>query len=378
MRKASIFLWLIIVVFIASSCSNKEYDQASKEASEGISEYIFADQYLVDHPEQAEASQAFELLVQAEAQKIEFDQSDPVEIAIIYPGKQVSDYWRRSVDSLKARLNEIGISYSIDEHFTSVGTEIALQEEEIRIALAKEPDYLIFTMDAKAHQKIIEQIIEQGKTKIVLQNITTPFKKWEGNQPMLYVGFDHKTGSEIIANKYMSYYEGKQKYGVLYFTKGYVSEMRGDTFIEYMDEHSEFELVASYYTEGNREKSRLATLDMLEKTPDIQFIYACSTDVSMGALDALKELNLLGTVTVNGWGGGSMELESIADSELSLTVMRMNDDNGVAMAEAIKLDIVGSSDQIPTVYSGAFVIVDQNTDAAELNQLKSRAFRYSD
>ena len=47
---------------------------------------------------------------------------------------------------------------------------------------------------------------------------------------------------------------------------------------------------------------------------------------------------------INGWGGGSAELEAIERGDLDVTVMRMNDDTGIAMAEAIKwdLDWVGS------------------------------------
>ncbi len=57
--------------------------------------------------------------------------------------------------------------------------------------------------------------------------------------------------------------------------------------------------------------------------------------------------------------------------------MRMNDDNGVAMAEAIKLDITSQSNKIPLIYSGQFVLIDKNIDDVKLDSLKQKAFRYS-
>ena len=57
--------------------------------------------------------------------------------------------------------------------------------------------------------------------------------------------------------------------------------------------------------------------------------------------------------------------------------MRMNDDNGVAMAEAIHLDLAGRAAEVPTVYSGDMMVVDGDTTPQELERLKARAFRYS-
>ncbi|OQY59595.1 MAG: hypothetical protein B6245_05820 [Desulfobacteraceae bacterium 4572_88] len=80
---------------------------------------------------------------------------------------------------------------------------------------------------------------------------------------------------------------------------------------------------------------------------------------------------------MNGWGGGGPELEAIVGNELDVTLMRMNDDNGVAMAEAIRLDIEGKGDAVPTIFSGDFVLVEKGICQKKLNQLKSKAFRYS-
>jgi len=80
-------------------------------------------------------------------------------------------------------------------------------------------------------------------------------------------------------------------------------------------------------------------------------------------------------VWLNGWGGGAVELEAIRNGLLDVTVMRMNDDTGVAMAEAIGQDMLLLP--VPTVYSGEFALVDGNTSEADLEALKAKAFRYS-
>jgi autoinducer 2-binding protein LuxP len=343
-----------------------------------LDDYITVQEFHTLHPEQVEHMEKFTDIVRKSGQPITAGtQQQPIRIAFIYPGEQVSDYWRRSVTSFKQRMDEVGIQYEVFEYFSKPAVDIRLQEQQMRTALEKDPDYLVFTLDAQQHQRVIERLITKGRPKLILQNITTPLRSWEGKQPFLYVGFDHATGSEMLADYYLKHTQGEGEYAVLYFSQGYVSAMRGDTFIEYLKEQTNLKLVASYYTDGDREKSKQATLEILQEHPTVKFIYACATDVAIGAIDALRQAGRLGDIPVNGWGGGSSELTAIMDGDMDATVMRMNDDNGVAMAEAIRLDLEGRDTEIPTVYSGDFVLVQKGIRQDELNTLKARAFRYS-
>ena len=125
------------------------------------------------------------------------------------------------------------------------------------------------------------------------------------------------------------------------------------------------------------EKAKAAALRILREHEDLDFIYACSTDVAFGALDALREVDMIGEVTIRGWGGGSGELEMLQEGLLDVTVMRINDDNGVAMAEAIRLDIQDKAEEIPLIYSGDFALVEKGIEPIRFRELKERAFRYS-
>ena len=298
-------------------------------------------------------------------------------ISVIYPGKQASDYWRRSVASLEGRLNQAALKYRISSLFTEPGTEIREQEKFIRQELRKKPDYMVFTLDALRHKAIIERITGQNETRLILQNITTPVKAWQESPPFLYVGFDHEVGSKLLADEYIRQTGGKGDFAVFFGPPGYVSQMRGDTFIGYLAKNSELKMTASYYVGFNREKSKTAALSLLAKRQDLKFIYACSTDIALGIIDALKEVGMMGKVMVNGWGGGSSELSAMQASELDFTVMRMNDDNGVAMADAIILDQNGTGADLPAVYSGQISLVSGGIAPEDIEKMKRRAFRYS-
>jgi autoinducer 2-binding protein LuxP len=351
-------------------------DAAADNSASG--DYWTLRQFQALYPREAIVAERFAERVGNPAESRPSAFAKPVRIAVIYPGLQASDYWRRSVLSLQSRLREIGVPHEIDSHFTRPGSEIREQARLIAQALTQDPDYLVFTLDAFRHRVIVEQLISGGRPKVILQNITTPLRSWGKAQPFFYVGFDHTEGTRLLIDHILAdRMPDLTDFAILYGPPGYVSSARGDSFRAALAERPEKNLVASYYVGFDREKARVAARALLENNPEVDFIYSCSTDIALGVIDAIESLGLQGKVQTNGWGGGSQELEEIAKGRLAVTVMRMNDDNGVAMADAIALDQLGRSDDVPLVYSGDFVLVGQNQDAETIKALKNRAFRYS-
>lgn len=341
-------------------------------------EYILVEDYYKTHPQEEMIAESFNKIVQDKPVPLTAKQKNPVKITIVYPSLQLSDYWQKSRVSFEKRLQELGILYDITNYSTKPGTNVAEQAQQIMEATKKDVDYLVFTLDVNKHKKLIEQVLRQKKPKLILQNITTPLAGLGERQPFLYVGFDHTIGTKMLAKYFMQHFPNDSQYGLLFHnTGGYVSKMRGDYFKDYLDANSDMRLVDSYYTEVDFNKSYNATKTILQKYPDVKFIYACSTDIALGACKAIEDMNKTGSVSVNGWGGGEAELKKIYNKELDVTVMRMNDDNGVAMAEAIKLDLEGKDNEVPLIYSGEFVLIDQNTSKKDIEKYKNRAFRYS-
>lgn len=336
------------------------------------SDYFSIDEFVHLHPEEKQKMSSFEKIVQNEPLKLSIEQKKELKIVILYPSGEVSDYWRRSQLSFKKRLDLLGIKYTLKEHFIDA-TNVQAQKQIIVQTIQEESDYLIFTLNIDAHKKIINQILSQNRVKLILQNITTPLAQWEGNQPFLYVGFDHLEGTKLLANYFKEKFPNGANYAMLYFKKGYVSTMRDDGFISLVDKN--FILKNSFYTEGNIQNAFFATNSILRENENLDFIYSCATDVSLGALEAIKDIK--NPPLINGWGGGAKELALIKEKKLALAVMRINDDNGIAMAEAIKLALENKQKQIPQIYSGRFVVIDQKTDEKTLQEYKNRAFIYS-
>ena len=56
----------------------------------------------------------------------------------------------------------------------------------------------------------------------------------------MYTGFDHEHGSHLLAEEMLAQ-QPTGKYSMLYFAPGYVSQMRGDTFVSHTAEYSDLQ-----------------------------------------------------------------------------------------------------------------------------------------
>jgi autoinducer 2-binding protein LuxP len=340
-------------------------------------DYMPLDDYLQQHPDQVARMAAFSQTVSNAAVPLAQPQQRPVRIAIIYPALQSSDYWVRSIKAFRARLDELQIDYELQTRLSGLNDDPSLLATQLQESLAWEPDYLVFTLGALIHRQLIEQLLVRKTPKLILQNVTTPLQGWSAHPPFMYVGFDHQAGTRLLAGYMLADSTTPIEYAMLYSSHGYISRLRGDSFVTLTNARSGTRLLSSYYTDGDFALARDATLQELDRHPDLNMLFACSTDIALGALAALRQRGKLEQVVINGWGGGEAELDALVRGDLDLTVLRLNDDNGVAMAEAIKAELEQRSEQLPQVFSGEMVLVTGSTPPQELQQLIDRAFRYS-
>ncbi|MCV6607799.1 MAG: hypothetical protein OIF32_06260, partial [Campylobacterales bacterium] len=107
----------------------------------GNSEYWSVSQYLNKEPNEKKVSLYFSRVVREKPIPIE-NQSKPVKIMMVYPGNQISDYWRRSKVSFEKRMTELQIDYTLENHFTKPGT-VREQAKHLLQGVKEDVDYLI-------------------------------------------------------------------------------------------------------------------------------------------------------------------------------------------------------------------------------------------
>jgi autoinducer 2-binding protein LuxP len=337
---------------------------------------IRVDDYIERYPEQQALMADFVSRVEGRAVPLTSPPRREIRIAVIYPALQTSDYWERSLSAMRARLDALRLPYQLKVYLSRPTVDVGLQTRQLTTALQWRPDYLVFTLDTVPHLRMIERVLALGSPRLILQNITTPLVDWEGDPPFLYVGFDHVEGTRLIAEWMFERVDYRGEYMMLHFSSGYVSRMRGGTFSRLAAGHPELQEVDSYYTDGDPERAYRATLRTLERHPELKMIFAGSTDMALAALRALREKQRT-DVLINGWGGGEAELEALRAGDLDVTAMRINDDNGVTMAEAMRMVMLGQASRVPAIFAGEIVRVSRDTPPQAIAELERRAFRLS-
>ncbi|MBR9827385.1 MAG: substrate-binding domain-containing protein [Oceanospirillales bacterium] len=339
----------------------------------GLGDYWSVDQYYSMHPDQKPWLDELVHAVQQDPVGVPAAlRQKTIRIAQVYPGLQASSYWSDSENALTGRLDALGIRYWLETRYTAPNTQFDEQIRQIHELLAWKPDYLIYTLDSPRQKLIVERLVQNTDTRLILQNITTPLKAWDKRQPFMYVGFDHAEGAQILAQQFRDRFPDQADYGVLFRSKGLVSQMRGVNFIQ--AQPAAHRLRSSFYSDSSREGGRVAALQMLRESPQLDYIYACSTDLALGVLDALAELDRQ-DVMVNGWGGGPEEIEQLRAGSLPLVLMRMSDESGIAIAEAIRRELLGLP--VPLVYAGRFTVLHKGMSDASIREQEARAHRYS-
>lgn len=302
-------------------------------------------------------------------------------IAMIFPSLDLSDAWFCGWMGMEGRLKELNIMYEL----TTMGgghADHALQASHIDLAIAQRYDYVIIAATELFVQKAaVQRMIEAG-INVIQWNNNTPFKEWgrerypDGLQPLAWVGFDHGYGGKMMGEYALTRLEPGSQIAIMYGVPGIGSELRGGTAARIM-EAAGHEIVYEHYADWDKTKAYEGTKYIMTAYPEVDHIHSCSTAMTYGIIAALKELGLTGQVLVNGWGGGRGEQAHMWEGEMNFSVMRMQDDWGVALAEIIKYDLEGRRDEIPLSISGSMTIIDDTWTKAEVGKLTEYAYRYS-
>jgi len=328
---------------------------------------------------------AFRDVITADAVPIAVEVPDTVTIALVFPSLDLSDAWARGHAGLVGRLDELGVPYRLDTFGTS-HDDHSLQLAHLETTMARGYDYVIVgPTEILVQMSMIEEMIEAG-IGVIVWNYTTPLQEWgearypEGGQPLAYVGFSHAEGAHILGEYFVERLrrevEGTPKVAHLRGIPGITDDQRSGVAMQHFRDAG-FEIVHETYANWARDQGYAATLNIAGAYPDVDHIHIVSTAMAIGAVEALDEVGRVGEILLNGWGGGSEEQLHLLEGNLHATVMRMQDDWGVALAEIIKFDLEGRIDEVPLAVSGAMQLVDDTYARADIDEILEYAFRYS-
>lgn len=342
---------------------------------EGIAD---RDHWLPGEVNQDGALEALQAATGSEAVPYTGAQDKPIQIALIYPSADVSDFWARNYLALTKRLDQLGIQYETRE-FASRQVEHSLQATYASQVDqdADLYDFVIFGPSELATQADnIDKLAGNPDLTTFVWAFHTPLKYLE-NQPAAWFDFSSAYGAIKICD-YMVERLGKDvTYAMNRGIPGITDNQRSGDFKDCVAEKGNWDVVYEHYGEYQREGGFEGTQLILQAYPEAKVIHNANTAMSMGSVEAQIAIGKEKEIFSTGWGGTGLELEAIRRGELDATPMRMGDDVGAATAEAIKAHLEGREAELPLVFLGRITVAHDNMSIEEIDNLEKEAFRFS-
>lgn len=372
--KKNIFKTLLITSAMAFSTSVIAMDLPLK-AMDGDADRDF---WLVEQVNKEGTLEALQAATGEAAAKFSGTQEKPIEIALIYPSADTSDFWARAYLALTKRLDQLGIEYKTTE-FASRQIEHSLQSTYATQVSqdADLYDYVIFGPSELATQADnIDKLSGTEGFDTFVWAFHTPLKYLE-NQPDMWLDFSSAYGAIKICD-YMIERLGKDvTYAMNRGIPGITDNQRSGDFKDCVADKGNWNVVYEHYGEYQREGGFAGTNLILQAYPEATVIHNANTAMSMGSVEAQVAAGKEKDIFSTGWGGTGLELDAIRRGELDATPMRMGDDVGAATAEAIKADMEERNAEMPLVFLGRITVAHDNMSAEEIDNLEKEAFRFS-
>lgn len=322
--------------------------------------------------------EALQAVVGSDAVAFSGSLENPVQIALIYPSADTSDFWARNFLAMTKRLDELGITYETTE-FASRQIEHSLQSTYANQVEqdADLYDYVIFGPSELAIQADnIDKLANNDGFSTYVWAFHTPLKDLKA-QPDVWFDFSSAAGALTMCDYMLSRLGNDVTMAMNRGIPGITDNQRSGDFKACVEEKGNWTTVYEHYGEYQREGGFDGTSLILQAYPEAKIIHNANTAMAMGSVEAQVSVGKEKEIFSTGWGGTGLELEAIRRGELDATPMRMGDDVGAATAEAIKADLEDRADDLPLVFLGRITVAHDEMSADEIDALEKEAFRFS-
>ncbi|MEM7526898.1 MAG: substrate-binding domain-containing protein [Pseudomonadota bacterium] len=304
--------------------------------------------------------------------------ADPLQIALIYPSADTSDFWARNYLAMTKRLEQLGIAYETTE-FASRQIEHSLQSTYANQVVqdADLYDFVIFGPSELAIQadNVSKMAGADGFTTFVWA-FHTPPKDLE-HQPDGWFDFSSAAGALTMCDYMLERLGNDVTMAMNRGIPGITDNQRSGDFKACVEDKGNWTTAYEHYGEYQREGGFAGTSLIMQAYPEATVVHNANTAMAMGSVEAQVALGKEKEIFSTGWGGTGLELDAIRRGELDATPMRMGDDVGAATAEAIKAHLEDRASELPFVFLGRITVAHDQMSADEIDALEKEAFRFS-
>lgn len=226
-------------------------------------------------------------------------------IPVVSKGFQ-HQFWQAVKMGAEQAAEELGVSITFEGPETE--DQIDKQLEMLQAALAKNPQAIcLAALDSKAATPYLEQADAAGIPVIGFDSgVDSPIVKTT-------CATDNYAAAAAAAHKMAELIGGEGKVGlVVHGQTSQSAKDRRDGFMDTMkNEYPNITVLEPQYGDGDHAKSTEAAKAIITANPDVKGIYGANEGSVAGVINAVKELNQVGKITIVGFDSGKIMIDAI-------------------------------------------------------------------
>ncbi|WP_111638027.1 type 1 periplasmic-binding domain-containing protein [Marinomonas shanghaiensis] len=322
-------------------------------------------------PRQGPLAEQFSTIVSSPPSPIRVSQKNAVRIALLLFGDVDSIENRSLLVAFRKRMRELNIDYRLDTY-----TDKSEWDGDLTSYLKitdSSPDYVVVTKLGSVQRRFLERFLRSGKPKVILYNFASPLTHWINHPPLMYIGFDQKKATSMLASYLDRQLPAGARISALILPPSYLGYVRCDLFLDEMQKYKR-RVERILEVPDDKQEAFVAAKTLL-KEGNTDFIFSCAQGISEGVVAALQTSGEHLLTQTNTWGVTLSGLADLESRRVKVSVLFMKDDLAIAVAEAIKLDLEGRN--MPNLYVANATLMPAELDSESLRLMMLQAHHYS-
>ena len=280
-------------------------------------------------------------------------QAKAIYIPVISKGFQ-HQFWQ----AVKLGAEKAGRDFKVVVTYEGPETEAMVdkQMDMLQTDLGKNPSAIVFAaLDSKAAIPLLQEA-KSKKIPIIAFDSGV-----DSDIPVTTCATDNIAAAALAADKMGELIGGSGKVGVIIHDQTSRTGIdRGTGFLNEMKKKfPKIQIIGPQYGGGDHLKSTDLAKAMIQANPDIKGFFGANEGSIIGVLNAVKELDMVGQITVIGYDSGKQQIDAIRNGEEAGAVQQDPIGIGYKAVEAAVKALKGQ--KVPKFIDTGFKWCDKNT-----------------
>jgi len=287
----------------------------------------------------------------------------PLNVTVVI--KSVSkemEFWQVLTEGVHAAAKEFGVNARV------VGpqreTDIDVQIDLLRQVVQEKPDVILLA--AADYNRLAPLAEEIDKAGIPLITIDSGVNS---DVPRGFIATDNVEAGKKAARKLAELLEGPSQIAVISYVKETATQIERERGVrEVLETDGRFEIVGTYYSNGDEDIAYETTKELLRKYPNLKGVVGLNEPSSVGAGRAIKDMGRGGEVLLVGFDSSVDEVRLLEEGVIQATVVQRPFNMGY-LGIKTAVDLTAGRKAPASTDTGSIVITKANMYEEENQQL---------